>query len=246
METILLGDEPYVERADKLIVEQQYLNNASLVGEHLRYAAVYQGQWLAVASWSPAARFVRDRDDFIGWTHEQCRRRRALIANNARLLVLPDCHYPNLISRFMKLMLQRLSQDWVQRWEHPIAFLETFVDPNAYRGTACKASGWRYPGRTAGWKRDADDFYLQHNSPKQIWVRELAPEACVKLRAKELPEAWAEVEKAVPLKCNSKVAPIVSLMELFKNVNGGAKSVGMWRFEIPFAAARNSEAAMGW
>ncbi len=59
---------------------------------------------------------LRARDQFIGWTPEPCRRRRALIANNARLLVLPECPCPNLISRFMKLMLQRLCADWEQRW----------------------------------------------------------------------------------------------------------------------------------
>lgn len=216
LEVVVLGEASEVKRADKLIVDHHYLHDATLVGEHLRYAAVYRGQWLAVASWSAAARFLRDRDEFIGWTHEQCRCRRALIANNARLLVLPGCQYPNLISRFMKLMLQRLSNDWMQRWGHPIAFVETFVDPTLFRGTAYKASGWRYLGLTAGWKRDADDFYLQHNSPKQIWVRELAPKACVKLRARELPQAWAGVEEAVAPKCNFKVEPILSLMELFK------------------------------
>src|SRR6476619_2468148 len=76
-----------------------------MVGEHLRYAFVYKGRWLAVATWSAATFHIKDRDQFIGWSPEQCRRRRALLANNSRLLVMPDCHSPNLISRFMKLML---------------------------------------------------------------------------------------------------------------------------------------------
>lgn len=215
VQVVLLSDPDDMARCDRLIVEHHYLHDATLVGEHLRYAVVYGGQWLALASWSAAALHLRDRDTFIGWTHEQCRRRRALIANNSRLLVLPECHYPNLISRFMKLMLQRLSADWEQRWKHPIALVESFVDPKVYQGTAYKVSGWSHLGRTAGWKRDADDFYLRHDSPKQIWVRELERKACVKLRAKELPEAWAKVEAAVAPKCTFKVKPILSLMELF-------------------------------
>src|SRR4051812_10746685 len=99
-------------RCNELIFEHHYLHDATLVGEHLRYVAVYKGQWLALATWSGAAFHLKDRDAFIGWTPEQCRRRRALLANNSRLLVLPECHSPNLISRFMKLMLGRLSQDW--------------------------------------------------------------------------------------------------------------------------------------
>lgn len=216
VQVVLLSDPDDIARCDRLIVEHHYLHDATLVGEHLRYAVVYRGQWLALASWSAAALHLRERDRFIGWTHEQCRRRRALIANNSRLLVLPECHYPNLISRFMKLMLQRLSADWEQRWKHPIALVESFVDPRLYQGTAYKVSGWSHLGRTAGWKRDADDFYLRHDSPKQIWVRELERKACVKLRAKELPQTWAMVEAAVAPKCTFKVKPILSLMELFQ------------------------------
>jgi hypothetical protein len=38
----------------------------------------------------------------------------------------------------MKLMLARLSADWQQRWSHPLALVETFVDPQLYQGTAYK------------------------------------------------------------------------------------------------------------
>jgi hypothetical protein len=103
-----------------------------VVGEHLRYVATYQGRWLALASWSASALHLKPRDAFIGWTDEQRRVRLPLVANHARLLVLPDCHYPNLISRFMKLMLGRLSEDWQARWGHPLALAESFVDPQLY------------------------------------------------------------------------------------------------------------------
>lgn len=62
--------------------------------------------------------------------------------NNSRLLVLPGCDSPNLISRFMKLMLAQLSGDWERRWGHPLALVESFVDPRFYQGTAYKVSGW--------------------------------------------------------------------------------------------------------
>jgi hypothetical protein len=209
----LLTSAEDIARCDEAIVEHHYLQDVTLVGEHLRYAFVYKGQWLAVATWSSAAFHIKDRDQFIGWTPEQCRRRRPLLANNSRLLVMPDCHYPNLISRFMKLMLERLSQDWQERWGHPIALVETFVDPRFYQGTAYKVSGWSHLGKTAGWKRDADDFYEKNEAPKQIWVRELVKDACVKLRAPQLPPAWAPVEEALPVRCTAKVQQIGSLME---------------------------------
>jgi hypothetical protein len=200
-------------RCDQLIVEHHYLKDATLVGEQLRYVAIYKGRWLALATWSGAAFHLKDRDEFIGWELEQCRRRRPLLANNSRLLVLPECHYPNLISRLMKLMLGRLSDDWLEQWGHPLAMVETFVDPQLYQGTAYKVSGWSHLGKTAGWKRDAADFYTRHDAPKQIWVRELVKGARVKLRAAQLPPDWAVVEARVRPRCEQTVKEIGSLLE---------------------------------
>ena len=202
-----------IARCDQAMVDHHYLHNVTLVGEHLRYAFVYKGRWWALATWSSASFHLKDRDQFIGWTPEQCRRRLPLLANNSRLLVLPDCHYPNLISRFMKLMLGQLSQDWQTRWGHPIALVETFVDPRFYQGTAYKVSGWSHLGKSAGWKRDADDFYEKNDAPKQIWVREVVQRACVKLRAPQLPPDWAQVEEARRPRCIAKAKEIGSLME---------------------------------
>ena len=203
-----------VARCDERIVEEHYLHDATLVGEHLRYAVTYRGEWLAVATWSACAFHLKARDEFIGWSAEQCRRRRPLLANNARLLVLPQCHYPNLVSRFMKLMLGRLSADWQEYWSHPIVMVETFVDPQFFQGTAYKVSGWSHLGRTAGWKRDAADFYLKHETPKQIWVRELTKNARAKLRATTLPADWARGELELTPRCRFKTKEIQSLMEL--------------------------------
>lgn len=209
----LLSSPKDAARCDKLIIKHHYLHDATLVGEQLRYAITYKGRWLGVATWSGAAFHIKDRDEFIGWDFEQCRRRRPLLANNSRLLILPECHYPNLISRFMKLMLGRLSTDWLERWGHPLAMVETFVDPQLYQGTAYKVSGWSHLGKTAGWKRDAADFYLKHDAPKQIWVRELVKNARVKLRAVQLPPQWAMVEEQARIRCIQTVKEIRGLME---------------------------------
>ncbi len=210
----LLTSPEDIARCDQAIVEHHYLHNVTLVGEHLRYAFVYKGRRLAVATWSSAAFHIKDRDRFIGWSAEQCCRRRPLLANNSRLLVMPGCDYPNLLSRFMKLMLEVLSRDWEQRWGHPIALVETFVDPRFYQGTAYKVGGWSHLGKSAGWTRDADDFYEKNDAPKQIWVRALTKKACVRLRAPQLPEDWAKVEAAASVRCTAKVQQIQSLREM--------------------------------
>lgn len=202
-----------VARFDQLMAEHHYLKNGQLVGEHLRYVAEYRGQWLALASWSAPALHLKARDRFIGWTEEQRRTRLALLVNNSRLLVLPGCQCPNLISRFMKLMLARLSADWEQNWGHPIALAETFVDPHLYQGTAYKVSGWNRLGPTAGWKRSAEDFYQKHDRPKQIWVREVVPRACRKLCAPQLPSEWKKVEEKAAPRCTAKAPQMRSLVE---------------------------------
>ncbi len=202
-----------IEQFDQHLTKHHYLKSAHLVGEHLRYVAEDRGQWVALASWSAAALHIKPRDRFIGWEEEQRRTRLPLLVNNSRLLVLPVCQCPNLISRFMKLMLGRLSEDWQQNWGHPVALAETFVDPHLYQGTAYKASGWNRLGQTAGWKRSAEDFYQKHDRPKQIWVRELVPHACRKLCAPELPPEWKKVEEKAQPHCTAKAPQMRSLVE---------------------------------
>lgn len=202
-----------VGRFDQLITEHHYLKSAQLVGEHLRYVAVYKDQWMALAAWNAAALHLKARDAFIGWTEEQRRTRLPLVVNNCRLLVLPGCRCPNLISRFMKLMIERLSWDWEQSWNHPVALAETFVDPHLYQGTAYKASGWNRLGQTAGWKRSAEDFYQKHDRPKQIWVREIVSQACRKLCAQQLPPDWKKVQEKAWPRCTAKAGAMRGLVE---------------------------------
>lgn len=212
IEVKLLVRPKDIERCDQILVEHHYLHSAQLVGEQLRYAVVWRGRWLAVASWSAAALHLKARDGFIGWTEDQRRERLPLVVNNSRLYVMEEGHYPNLVSRFMKLMLGRLSADWQNAWGHPVVLAESFVDPNLYRGTAYKVSGWSQLGHTRGWKRSAVDFYEPHGVPKQVWIRELEKKACAKLRAPQLPAAWASALRPRPTRCTAKVREIESLM----------------------------------
>jgi predicted transposase YbfD/YdcC len=202
------------ERFDALLVEHHYLRSATAVGEQLRYVATYEGQWLGLALWAAPALHLRTREQFIGWEDEQRRTRLGLITNNTRLLILPECRCPNLISRFMKLMLGRLSEDWQVRWGHPVVMVETFVDSQIFQGTAYKASGWLMLGATAGFARTGQgkDYYVEHGRPKQLWVRELCKGAAKQLRAPALPQPWAAVEKTVAPRCRAGAPAIRSLI----------------------------------
>jgi len=109
---------------------------------------------------------LRARDQWIGWSEEQRRRRLPLIANNCRFLLLPDKTFPNLASRSLSLASHRLSADWQIRYGHPVVVVETFVDPEQFCGTVYSASGWQELGQTDGFGRVRRDFYVQHNKPK--------------------------------------------------------------------------------
>lgn len=212
MQVVLVERPKDIQRCKRILTRHHYLRSAKLVGEHLRYAVVWRGKWLAVATWSAAALHLKARDAFIGWTQEQRRARLPLVVNNSRFCVLPECHYPNLASRFMKLMTERLSADWQQRWGHPVVLAESFVDPHLHHGTAYKVSGWTQLGHTRGWKRSAVDFYQKHDRPKQVWLRELTQHACAKLRAAQLPAPWAGTLPPVAPRCTAKAQQMGSLV----------------------------------
>jgi len=206
------------KRFDRLLVEQHYLKDATLVGERLCYVAEYGGRWLALLTWSAAAYHVKDRDTWIGWSEEQRRRRLGWVTNNSRFLILEDAHYPNLASRVMRLCLERLIPDWEARWGHGLLAAESFVDGALFRGTSYAVSGWTRVGQTEGWGRQCEDFYVRHDRPKQLWVRELRPGARELLRAKELPAEWAALERSVVPRCAYGVEALARMMEYFRRV----------------------------
>ena len=129
-------------RVMRLLKRHHYLGELQPVGEQVVYVAVGQnGGWRAILVFCAAANHLRYRDQWIGWTNEQRRRRLALVANNARFLILPGYDVPNMATRVLKLALARLSDDWQQRYRHPLAAVETFCqivqgarDPRVARG----------------------------------------------------------------------------------------------------------------
>lgn len=200
------GEEPTLElisepadqaRWDKLIRKHHYLKEHRMVGESLCYVAKLKGQWIALLGWSSAAFHLRARDAWIGWTDAQRKARRQLVACNARFVLLgPKSQAPNLASRILSLNLKRLSADWQRRYDHPIALVETFVDPERFEGTCYRAAKWIEIGVTKGFGRSRVDFYQLHAKPKAIFLHPLSPKARQILRAPALPPAWAPYEQA--------------------------------------------------
>lgn len=214
---------PLVEASDQrrlqsLLREHHYLGQVKPVGERMLYAALdASGRWLAVLVFSAAAKHLKYRDRWIGWTRAQRDRRLSLVANNCRFLILPEAHQPNLGSRVLRLTLGRLSSDWQARYGHPILVVETFVDPEQFQGTVYTAQGWQELGMTDGHGRHRRDFYVAHHKPKRLLVRELVRKARRSLQAEQLKPALASVEKKAGARSYHKEAELRSLAEHFKD-----------------------------
>ena len=76
---VLLTEPRQRARTDRLLNKFHYLKAVKPVGERLYYALTdAQGESLGVAIFSAAARRLRSRDVWIGWSEEQRRRRQQL------------------------------------------------------------------------------------------------------------------------------------------------------------------------
>jgi hypothetical protein len=212
--------EPHeLERCNQLLDQHHYLKSPKPVGERLYYVVTdAQGQWLGLLVFAAAAKHLKQRDRWIGWTDVQRERRLSLVVNNIRLLLLPDKSFPNLGSRALRMVLARLSSDWQARYAHPVVVVETFVDPEQFCGTVYSANGWEELGKTDGSGRHQRDYYVRHDKPKRLFVRPLRRNACRSLQAEHLKPELAVVEANARPRSRHTTKQIRSVVEHFQRV----------------------------
>jgi hypothetical protein len=158
------ADEPLFH---SLMEQFHYLRYEQPVGEHLKYLAWAQGRPVACLAWSSAPRHLASRDRFIGWSGEARRRNIRYLAYNTRFLILPWIAVPHLASHILGSMARHLSEDWERVYGHPIYYLETFIDPERFRGTCYRAANWVALGRTTGRGKD-DQTHQANRSVKEV------------------------------------------------------------------------------
>lgn len=152
-----------------------YLGFGGPVGENLQYV-VRDGaeRPLACLVFGAAAWKCRDRDRFIGWTAGQRQKHLALVANNARFLILPWVRVPDLGSWILGRVAGRIARDWQAKYGHAVVALETFVEQGRFRGTVYRAANWQWVGVTAG--RSRQDRHTCLRVPvKDIYLYPLRP-----------------------------------------------------------------------
>ena len=82
------------------------------VGHSLMQIIREDGAPVAVIQWAACAYHLKDREAWIGWSALTCARRRNLVVNNVRFLVLESARRPNLASKSPAHAVRALPAHW--------------------------------------------------------------------------------------------------------------------------------------
>jgi hypothetical protein len=146
-------DYPWFHR---YLSQHHYLGHRGPVGENLGYLIrSCAGVDLACLLFGAAAWQCAPRDRWIGWSAEPRARGLPFIANNSRFLILPWVRVAHLATHLLAQIAQRIAADWQRRYHHPLYLLETFVQPDRFRGTCYQAANWIHVGQTTGRTRQS-------------------------------------------------------------------------------------------
>jgi hypothetical protein len=151
-----------------LISQHHYLGYTQPVGEHLKYLFFSKNRVIGCFAWSSAVRHLASRDRFIGWEPETRKRNLHLLAYNSRFLIPEWIRVPHLASHLLSQCGKIISCDWQKLYNHPVYFLETFVDTQRFSGTCYRAANWIYLGETTGRGKN-DQTGKANRSIKAVW-----------------------------------------------------------------------------
>lgn len=172
--------EPEHPRFQRYLAQHHYLSYRGPVGENLGYMiGSCQGVDLACLLFGAAAWQCASRDQWIGWSAEQRARGLPFIANQSRFLILPWVRVPHLASHILSQITQRIDTDWQRRYHHRLYLLETFVQPDRFRGACYQAANWIHVGQTTGRTRQSRRFrdHRVHAPVKDIYLYPLSSDA---------------------------------------------------------------------
>ena len=135
---------------NEYIHRYHYLGYKPLPGAQLRYFVISENNIIALLGFGASAWQCAPRDKYIGWTHDQRKKKLQYIVNNARFLILPWVKCKNLASKILSLTSHRLPRDWQDHYGYQPVLLETFVERDRFAGTCYKAANWVLVGQTKG------------------------------------------------------------------------------------------------
>lgn len=147
-----------------------YLGWSGTVGENLKYIVLDKGEHvLSCVMFGASAWKVAPRDRLIGWDAATRKKNLSLISNNNRFLILPWVEIKHLASYILGRICRRIVGDFINKYNHPVYLLETFVEKDRFKGTCYQAANWKYVGDTQG--RGKLDSKKEYKLPlKSIWL----------------------------------------------------------------------------
>jgi len=190
-----------VEEIKELLDNYHPLGCNRAKGQRMYYVASHGQDWVAVMIFDGAVWRNKMREQEIGWSNVQREGRLKHIANNSRFLVGPGYEgVPNLSSKILHLVTERISQDWLRRYGVPILALETYVDPqhNNNQGTCYTAAGWSNLGISTGYQA----FGKERTHGKLYFLKPLHTNSYAALRS-DIPHALMTGVKQVAGESNN-------------------------------------------
>lgn len=166
-------DELYMRIWNSLISEEHPLGLSRLFGRQMRYLIGSSHGWLGGLSFSAAALKLKAREEWICWSEEERKENLQKVANMSRFLIRPGIECKNLASKVLGLSVRKVQGDWVERYGEKLELLETFVNPNNYKGVCYKAANWENIGSTTGRGRQ-DNYRKGEQEIKSIFVLPLS------------------------------------------------------------------------
>jgi len=177
---------------DGLIEQYHYLGHTPLSGAQIRYLIDSDQGLLGAMGFGAAAFALKGRDDWIGWSRQQCNQRREFILNNRRFLLLPWVQVKNLASHLLSRAAHQLQQDFRLQYGYTPMLLETFVEQDRFTGGCYRAANWIPVGATTGRGRNDRSTLRErkrNGTPvpiKQIWLYPLRRDVRKRLCAPQL------------------------------------------------------------
>jgi hypothetical protein len=154
---------------NELMIREHPQGSRPLVGRQIRYLVHSAHGWLGGLGFAAPALQLSDRDRWIGWDAEQRRAQLHRIVGLSRFLIRPSVDCRNLASRLLSISLERLVEDFRQRYHYEPWLVESFVDASRFSGSCYRAANWILVGQTQGRGRQ-DRFKEREETIKDIYV----------------------------------------------------------------------------
>jgi hypothetical protein len=168
-------EDPWHGLWNELIIQQHPCGDAPLAGPQLRYLIGSEQGWLGALGFGPAAFGLGARDQWIGWSPAARVSQLGRVIGLGRLLIRTEVKCHSLASKVLSLVLERVAQDWLDRYGIKPVLVETFVDRSRFTGLCFAAANWMRIGSSTGRGRLGPK--APERSLKDIWVYPLVRQA---------------------------------------------------------------------